>query len=158
MDKFTVIRDTREKRGQGYTFEEDPYCQGTIIKKVEAGDYTVEGLEDFICIERKKTIDEFAQNCVQSRLYDWLARMSECKHSYLILEFTWDDVDNYPMSSKAPIRVKRQMKISPKFIRRILNDIRDDYGIHILACGNSVAAEKAAYRLLKKAHEIRLRR
>ena len=45
-----IIVDTREQKP--YVFENQ------IIKKLEIGDYSVEGHEDCFCIERKSKADE----------------------------------------------------------------------------------------------------
>jgi hypothetical protein len=155
MEKFCIIRDTREKKEHGWFFEEDAYCQGTEISKIKYGDYCLKGYEDFFVIERKMGIDEFAHNCVETRfkvLIDNLIK--SCKHIYLIFEFTQQDVDDYPESSNAPKEVKSKLKIRAKFIRMHIRALRQR-GIHILFCEDRMKAEKIAYRLLKKAHEIR---
>ena len=92
-DKFTVIRDTREKTEWGWSYAEDAYCNGTIISKVNIGDYTVEGLEDYVCIERKASIDEFAHNCIEKRWQKCMERMSKVKHSFILFEFSWEDIN-----------------------------------------------------------------
>ena len=156
--KFTAIRDTREKITHGWSFSPDAYCEGTVIEKVNAGDYTIEGLEDYVCIERKQSIDEFAHNCVEKRWKDCMKRMGELKHAYIIFEFSWDDVNNYPQSAKVPERVRKKLKIPAKFIRKVIHKAREEYGIHVLACGDRYKAEQVAYRILRKAHELRCRR
>ena len=158
MNKFTIIRDTREKATGGWFFDVDPYCDGTTIAQLKAGDYTVAGLEDFICIERKQSVDEFAHNCIEKRWRRCMEKMHQCKHSYLIFEFSWADIDNYPASAKVPAHVKAKLRISPALIKKVVADARERYGIHILACGNIFKAEQAAYRILKRAHELSLRR
>ena len=35
MSKFTIIRDTREKKGLGWWFDESSHCTGTEVKKLE---------------------------------------------------------------------------------------------------------------------------
>lgn len=152
MSDFTVIRDTREKAFGGWTFE------SMLIKKLDTADYSVEGLEDFVCIERKQTINEFAHNCVEKRWRTCMERMGQCKHAYLIFEFSWDDIENYPDSAKVPARVKRKLRIRPPLIKKMIQIAREQYGIHVLACGDILRAEKAAYRILKRAHELSLRR
>ena len=52
-NKFTVIRDTREKPEFGWSFAQDAYCDGTIVDKVNAGDYTIQGLDDYILYRAK---------------------------------------------------------------------------------------------------------
>ena len=60
MDRFTVIRDTREKKDHGWWFEEDAYCAGTEVVKVNIGDYTIKDKENLLCIERKESVAELA--------------------------------------------------------------------------------------------------
>ena len=61
---YTVIKDTREQ--DGYTFErfESRYhaCAGMVVQKLDTGDYSLVGLEDKLCIERKGRISELAIN------------------------------------------------------------------------------------------------
>jgi len=165
-NKFTVIRDSREKPNFGWTYEEDSHCNGTIIQKVHAGDYTLEGLEDFFCIERKETIQEFARNCIQKERWSkCMERMGECSHPYLIFEFGWKDIDNYPRSAKVPHYVRKKMmwksgkpKIPIALIKSTIEIAREKYGIHVLACNDRFYAERVAYRLMKKAYELRCRK
>ena len=53
MSKFTVIRDTREKKGHGWWFDDNAYCEGTIVQKVEIGDYTIQDMEHLFGKEQK---------------------------------------------------------------------------------------------------------
>ena len=55
-DDFTIIIDTREQ--QPWTFEH----YTTANRKLDTGDYSVEGLENLLAIERKKSINEIANN------------------------------------------------------------------------------------------------
>lgn len=157
-NRFTIIKDTREKAPHGWSFDPDAYCDGTTISKVSAGDYTIEGLEEFICVERKKTVDEFARNCIEARWKNCMQRMSACRHSFILFEFSWDDINNYPASAKVPNRIKKKLRVTPALIRKVVHQARDEYGIHVLACDNKLKAEKVAYRILKKAYDLQLRR
>jgi ERCC4-type nuclease len=157
-NRFTIIADTRESPEYCWHFNEDAYCKGTIDKKVDTGDYTIEGLENFVCIERKKTIDEFAGNCTKKRWVKCMERMSEIKHSYILFEFPTSDIARYPYSSKAPLIVRRKLKLSPPFINKVIARAREEYGIHVIACGSSFVAEKVAYTILRKAYDLHLRR
>ena len=56
---FTVIKDTREQ--EGYYFGKFNTCAGMVERKLDTGDYSIEGMEDKICIERKGCV-ELAQN------------------------------------------------------------------------------------------------
>ena len=58
MDQLKIIIDTREQKPwefPGHT---------TAVQKLDTGDYSVEGLEDILCIERKQNTSEFAKNIV----------------------------------------------------------------------------------------------
>ena len=61
MSKFTVIRDTREKKGHGWWFDESSHCTGTEVKKLDVGDYSIKGREEIVCIERKESVSEIAK-------------------------------------------------------------------------------------------------
>ena len=60
IPKYKVIKDTREQNGWFFT----PYekCSGMEVKTLHTGDYTLEGFEDVVCIERKGCVAEIAMN------------------------------------------------------------------------------------------------
>ena len=76
MSRFKIIKDTREKKGHGWWFEEDAYCIGTEVSKVDVGDYAIEGMEHLLCIERKESVSEFAGNCGEKRFHRELEKMA----------------------------------------------------------------------------------
>lgn len=97
-NKFTVIRDTREKPEHGWNFEPDAYCAGTVRKGLKTGDYSIEGFEDQFCIERKMTLVEFVQNCSQARWDRCVKRMGEMRFAYLFFEFPDTQVNEWPQA------------------------------------------------------------
>ena len=100
MSKFTVIRDTREKEGHGWWYEEDAYCIGTEATKLDVGDYSIKDKEHILCIERKESISELAGNCgssfcapLEREAREMLhARVSQYTQSF---DVTWSDFDGY---------------------------------------------------------------
>ena len=88
---YTVIKDTREQ--DGYTFEaftgRYTSCKGMIVEKLDTGDYSLEGLEDRLCIERKGRISELAINLGKdkARFMREIERMKEFEFRFLVLEF-----------------------------------------------------------------------
>ena len=74
---FTIIIDTREQ--QPWTFNNHTVAN----RKLDTGDYSIEGLENILCIERKKSASEFANNIVESRFKDVLMRMNQLKYSFI---------------------------------------------------------------------------
>jgi ERCC4-type nuclease len=151
-NKFTVIRDTREKANHGWFFEANGQCNGTVIKKVNVGDYTIEGLENYICIERKRGVDEFAHNCIEKRWTECMQRMSEVKFSFILFEFSQYDIDRYPASAKVPPWIRKKMRISPKLMNKVIGIAREEYNIHVIPCYNTLYAEAVAYRIMNRAY------
>ena len=90
---YTVIKDTREQ--DGYTFEaftgRYTSCKGMIVEKLDTGDYSLEGLEDRLCIERKGRISELAINLGKdkARFMREIERMKEFEFRFLVLEFSF---------------------------------------------------------------------
>ena len=85
-DDFTIIIDTREQQPWGF----EHYT--TANRKLDTGDYSIEGLEEIICIERKKSINEIANNITESRFIDVVDRMSKFKYAFILLEFNLEQV------------------------------------------------------------------
>jgi ERCC4-type nuclease len=145
---FTIIVDTREQ--QPWIF--DNYTVAN--RKLDTGDYSIEGLEDLLCIERKKSVSEFANNIVESRFKDVVMRMSQLKYSFLLLEFDLKDVLIYPVGSTVPKKMWDKIKIIPAFLIKNLLDLELNHNIKVIYCGNSSNAEKMAEHILKKVHYI----
>jgi hypothetical protein len=145
---FTIIVDTREQQ----PWEFDNYVVAN--RKLDTGDYSIEGLEHILCIERKKSVSEFANNVVESRFKDVVMRMSQLKYSFLLLEFSLNDVLIYPIGSTVPKKMWNKIKISPAFLIKNLLDLEISHNIKIVFCGNSSNAEKMAEHILKKVNYI----
>jgi hypothetical protein len=155
---FTIVRDTREKKGHGWFFPEDGYCTGTVVEKLDTGDYSVKGLEDYVCVERKESITEWSMNCAKSRWKKCLQRMSEIRHPYLILEFSREDLYNFPKCKGIPKYVQRRIRMPAALLRKNIYRAREEYGIHVYLCPHKVKAAKLTYTILKRAYEISIRR
>ena len=153
MSKFTVIRDTREKEGHGWWFDESAYCNGTINTKLDVGDYSIEDMEHLLCIERKKSVSEFAVNCGQKRFHKELERMSSFPHAFLLFEFGWTDIDRYPQGSEIPKHKWKHLRIKNKYMLRIIANAQIEHGVHVLACGDQKRAEETAFRIMRKVYE-----
>jgi len=147
-DDFTIIIDTREQ--QPWSFEH----YTTASRKLDTGDYSIEGLEDVVCIERKKSVSEVANNLTESRFVDVVDRMSRFKYAFLLLEFDLAQVLSYPIGSNLPRRLWDKIKISPAFIVKHILELQLNHNIKVLFCGSSSDAEQMAEYILKKVHYI----
>jgi hypothetical protein len=154
MSRFHIIKDTREKEGHGWWYDENAYCSGTTKKKVEIGDYAIEGMEHLLCIERKESVSELAGNCGEKRFLKEIQRMSSFPHSFLILEFNWGDIERYPVGSTVPQAKWKSIRIKGKYMMRIISSARLEHGVHVIACGDSKRAEETAFYIMRKTHEF----
>lgn len=145
---FTIIVDTREQ--QPWVF--DSYA--TAIQKLDTGDYSVEGLEHLLCIERKKSASEFANNIVESRFKDVIMRMSNMKYAFLLLEFDLEDLLIYPIGSTVPKKMWDKIKISPAFLIKNILDLELSHNIKVFFCGDASNAAKLAEMIMKKIHYL----
>ncbi len=134
--KYTVIKDTREKQGHGWTFAEDSACAGTITRKLDTGDYSLEGYEDLIAIERKESVSELASNVTDPRFFRELERFSSIKYGFLVLEFYLDDLMFWPETSGIPEKQRKFIKVTNKFLVMKLNEIQVKYNIKIMFVGS----------------------
>lgn len=148
MSDFTIIVDTREQKP--WHFEEE---YAVAHSKLETGDYSIEGLEDILCIERKRSVSEIANNLTEKRFDDFLSRMSKYKFPFLLLEFSVDDILSFPIGSDIPKRLWEKIKISPNYILARMIQMSYLYNIHVIYCGSTSNAEKYAIGLMKKIHK-----
>jgi ERCC4-type nuclease len=143
-DNFTVIIDTREQ--QPWSFENYTVAN----RKLDTGDYSVEGLEEILCIERKQSVSEFANNITEPRFKDVVERMSKYKYSFLLLEFDLENVLSYPVGSDVPRRMWEKLRISPAFILKHIIELQIYHNIKVLFCGNASNANNMAMSLMRK--------
>lgn len=93
LPNYTVIKDTREKEGHGWVFEKHhankkpPRCDGTIVQKLNTGDYSLVGYEDVLAIERKNSFSELWGNFGEKdRIEDVMGRLCQIKNAYILIE------------------------------------------------------------------------
>lgn len=143
---FTIIVDTREQKPWNFS------TQATASHKLDTGDYSIEGYENILAIERKRNVAEFANNITEKRFKDVIDRLKQIKHSYILFEFDMNDIMRYPIGSDIPKRLWDKIRITPSFIIKHIIDLQVDHNIKIIFCGDSENAEKIALSLMKKIH------
>ena len=146
-DDLKIIVDTREQQPWSFDFNE------IAVAKLDTGDYSVAGLEEVLCIERKKSVSEIANNIVEKRYKDWTKRMSKYKYKFLMLEFDLDDVYRYPRIPDVPKKLWEKIKVSPKFIIKCLIELQVYYNIQVVFCGDHENAERLALSIMKKVYK-----
>jgi len=145
---FTIIVDTREQKPWSFQY------QATANIKLDTGDYSIDGYQNVLAIERKRNVAEFANNITEKRFKDVVDRLSKIKHSYMLFEFDMNDVMRYPIGSDIPKRLWDKIRISPSFIVKNIIDLQVENNIKIIFCGNSTNAEKVALSIMRKIHKM----
>lgn len=148
IDDFLIIIDTREQKP--WIFQD----QTTASLKLDTGDYSIEGLQDIVAIERKRNVAEVANNITESRFQDVIDRLSKIKYPFILLEFNLQNVLDYPIGSTIPKKLWSKIRITPAFIIKHLLELQIEHNIKVIFCGDSDNAEKIALSILKKIYKL----
>jgi ERCC4-type nuclease len=133
----TLICDTREKNP--LIIPDNRVFADVIKKKLDTGDYSVAGLETYLCIERKGCVSEFAGNLFQDRFDRELQRMVSYKYAFILLEFSLEDLLKFPYGSGLSKSVIKRIHYSGKLLLKKMTEIQCNYpSIHIIFCGDNI--------------------
>lgn len=146
-NEFTIIIDTREQKP--WNFEHHAKAN----HKLDTGDYSIEGLENLLAIERKRNVAEFANNITEKRFVDVVERLSKMQYAFILFEFDMDQVMSYPIGSDIPKRLWDKIRISPAFLLKHIVDLQITHNIKIVFCGNSDNAEKMALSIMRRVYK-----
>lgn len=140
----SILIDTREK--QPYQF---PAGQPTSIKTLKTGDYTLAGFEDVIAVEKKRNVTEFAQSVAQKRFWRELDRMQAFPHKFLLLDFSFGELEGYPFTTDLPWYVKKKIKLRGGFLLKALARIMSK-GIMVCFTGSAKNSANLLMQLFKE--------
>jgi hypothetical protein len=124
---FIILKDTAEKQGWEFNLME--------MANLNTGDYTIKGFESKVIIERKGQISEFAQNIFEKRFVNELDRLEEFQHPFCILEFSAEDVKNFPRSSNIPKGKWKYLRVSPDLILKKMFEFELKYKTRFIFAG-----------------------
>ena len=137
-----IINDTREQLP--YDFQSigvDP-PPITIRKTLESGDYSLEGYETRIAIERKSKADAYGTfGKGRNRFERELERLSHYEFAAVVIESEWLDLIRHP-----PAR----SRLNPKTIFVSVIAWCQRFDVHFFTVPNRAFAEKLTYRLLER--------
>lgn len=151
-----IIVDTREQKP--YDFGFFTRADDTVVnRKLDYGDYSLEGLEDKIAIERKATPSEIARNFGKdkARFYREIEVLSGFDHAVFLCEFTMQDALDFPWGRHSlPNYMRKRVRMRGKFLVKCLRELENDYGLEVVFCEDATAAEQWAFEFLQvKAQE-----
>ena len=125
-----IIVDTREKNPLP--------VKNFIVKKLDYGDYSIEGKEEELAVERKSASD-FYNSVQRASFWRELHMMGKMKKAYLLCEFNEEDIVNFPFT--LPKNRRRRLKTQPAFVLRMLKYIKENYKIKVIVAGDRVQAQ-----------------
>ena len=147
QDEFTIIVDTREQMPWEFGFHT------TSKKKLDTGDYSIEGMESILAIERKMTVSEIATNITENRFKNVLERLGKVPHAFIIMEFSIQDIYTFPVGSDIPKKLWDKLRVKGNYIMKVLLEASINHNIHLLFCGDSENAERTAVSLMKRIYD-----
>lgn len=152
--QFTAIADTREQRPLEF---DSPYIENVVTKKLDTGDYSILGLEDVLCIERKNSIGEFYNNCTEQRFENELKRMQSFKYRFLVLECSLAEVMDVPYSLGLSPQKTALCKLKPKYILMKISEIQVNHGVHVVFAETREGVTEIVTNIMKRVYEIESR-
>lgn len=151
MTSFTVIQDTREKAPLRF---QSKAIRDVSVQVLKTGDYTIEGLEETLCIERKMGVAELAKNATEKRFKDVVERMKTYRFRYILIECSLDEVMNFPVGSSIPRARWKTLKIKGPYIMKFLSELYVNHGIPVIFCDNAKHCAYMASNIMKRVKEI----
>jgi DNA excision repair protein ERCC-4 len=147
---FVIAVDTRENRP--FTFaglradarqQNRPLQVRTAVKTLASGDYSVEGLEDLVAVERKSKADLFGTlGQGRERFERELARLQEMRFAAVVIEADWPDILLNPPGHSG---------LNPKSLFRSVIAWQQRYHrVHWWACAGRAMAQTSTYRILER--------
>lgn len=145
--KPTIIVDSREK--EPFRFRASATLEGTETAKLDAGDYSIKGMEDLISVERKQSVTELAGNFGRNRarFEREMERMQDVKFRYVIVEDHWSSLNG---------KLVKYSKMSAKAVFESITTFELKYGIHFIFAGNKKQAQAITRSLLIRAYRLRM--
>ena len=130
---FRVITDSRERT---------PYIfKNSITRKLHTGDYSIEGYEYQVCVERKTKIDAYQTfGKGRTRFIKELQRMSEFEYSAIVIESSLSSFLVPPYFSR----------MNPKSCIMSLISWSIKYGVHVYFADNRELGMKLTKNILEK--------
>lgn len=130
---------------------------GVVRKKLSCGDYSVEGLQQHISIERKASTGELYNNLgskkARDRFHREMERMDLIDRAFIICEFPSTHLHTFPENSEIPTSKRQYLRMSAKFFRKLVYEVSEKFDVEYIFCNDRAEAEKKTFELLLKAGE-----
>lgn len=142
IEKFTPVVDSREKIPLTLDITT---CNYPVVKHLHTGDYSILGLENIFCIERKKSVEEIVSNMFEKRMTSVIERLSIYVHKAIVCEFSYTDVLTFPLKSK----IKNKTRVKGPFVSAWLNNLVIAKNIPVIYAGDQNKAAFITMQMMK---------
>lgn len=146
VPKPVVVVDTRERMPLPIYRNHGNWIGGVRYHALKTGDYTVEGMEPLLALERKSLTDAVACTVVsRRRLLAECERLAAFKWKAILIEATYEDIKSGFAQFEIP------SDVHPNAVLGTYDAIEAKFGIPILytSTNRALAAERAASWLSK---------
>lgn len=146
---FTIIIDRQEKAPYSFTDiradanrQHRPWIVRSRFESLKTGDYSIEGFESAVTVERKSLSDLYTTiGQHRERFEREHERMAEMEFAAVVIEEDWETILRQP-----PTR----SRLPPKNVFRVAVSWMQRYGVPWLAMADRRLAELTTFRLLEK--------
>lgn len=151
--KPKLLIDTREKTP--FSFDGDDDFSSVEYCKIDAGDYTIDGLQGIVSVERKASADELLNNFIENkqRIYAEFERMKDYKLKFIVVEQdleTLMDPKSYYINRAHKNRQSPYMP--PAVVLANLIDLMVEHKVAVIFAGSKAA--KITKNILLRAYEL----
>jgi ERCC4-type nuclease len=145
----TIIIDTRE--GDPWFLRDTKTICPIVERKLDTGDYSIEGFEGKISIERKSVADAYhTLGRGRERFKQELDRLKDMEFAAIIIEASLEDFASYPKDCSNMVEMK------PKTAIQSLIAFSIRYGVHVIWAGSRIYASRYCESLLMKFYKEKL--
>jgi ERCC4-type nuclease len=139
-EKVVVVVDTREQQPYGF----DPVHVTSVRRALPAGDYSLEGYEAAMAIERK-SLEDFVASVIRrrARFTRELELLSEYDLGCIVVEGSLEDI----------LAERYRSGVHPNAILGATLSIIVDHGVPVFFCGDRQIACRFVEGLLRRYHQ-----
>ncbi len=123
-----------------------PLLVPTRVVTLKSGDYSIDGLQDRVAVERKAIGDAFHTfGSERDRFERELERLNVMDYAAVVIEASWRAIVNYTLPGNV------EMKFTPKMLHRSVIAWQQRYPrVHWWTCDTKEFAEKTTFRILQR--------
>ena len=148
---FKVVVDSREQLPYEFSGMIGPSDEAlmvpTVVKGLPSGDYSIEGFEDQVAVERKSLDDLYGSvTWGRDRFEREIERLNSYQSAFVVIEATWQEI-----MAPSEYRPGWENRTEPRSVEGTIVAWSIRYSrVHWWACGDRRGAEQRTFSILRK--------